>query len=108
VAVHLSACDLLVQPFPDGVTTRRTSLMAGLALGVPVVSNRGMLTESFWRDAEGIPLAASMDGLVAAAEVLARDPNLRRLIGERGAALYREHLSLERSIGVLRAAIHQG
>ena len=27
-ALTLSACDLLLQPFPDGVTTRRTSIMA--------------------------------------------------------------------------------
>ncbi len=38
-AAYLSACDLLVQPFPDGASSRRTSLMAGLALGVPIVTN---------------------------------------------------------------------
>jgi hypothetical protein len=102
VALHLSACDLVVQPFPDGVTTRRTSLMAGLALGVPVVSNRGSLTESFWHDADGVFLASSPDGLVSAAELLAHNPEMRRHLGERGAALYREHLSLERSIRALR------
>ena len=34
VAAALRACDLLLQPYPDGVTTRRTSVMAGLANGV--------------------------------------------------------------------------
>src|SRR5205823_2453640 len=34
VAAHLSACDLLLQPFVDGASCRRTSLMSGLALGV--------------------------------------------------------------------------
>ena len=50
VGVCLSACDLVVQPYADGVTARRTSTMASLALGVPVVTNEGPLTEPFWRD----------------------------------------------------------
>src|SRR6202008_2471705 len=37
VAVVLSACDLLLQPYPDGVTTRRTSVMAGLINGRAVL-----------------------------------------------------------------------
>ncbi|MBY0461082.1 MAG: glycosyltransferase, partial [Gemmataceae bacterium] len=39
VAAHLRACDLLVQPYPDGISCRRGSAMAGLANGVPLVSN---------------------------------------------------------------------
>ena len=50
VAAALRACDLLVQPYPDGVTTRRTSVMAGLANGVPIVATDGALTEAVWRE----------------------------------------------------------
>ena len=35
VALHLAACDLLLQPYPDGVTARRTSVMAGFVNGRP-------------------------------------------------------------------------
>ena len=41
VAAHLKACDLVVQPYPDGVSTRRSTAMAGLACGVPTVTNLG-------------------------------------------------------------------
>ena len=44
------ACDLLVQPYPDGISSRRTSAMAGLALGVPVVTTTGHLTEPLWAE----------------------------------------------------------
>ena len=30
VSAHLAACDLLLQPYPDGASCRRTSLMSGL------------------------------------------------------------------------------
>ena len=38
LAQHVRACDVLAQPYPDGISSRRTSAMAGLALGVPVVT----------------------------------------------------------------------
>ena len=50
LAEHVEACDLLVQPYPDGISSRRTSAMAGLALGVPVVTTTGHLTESLWAE----------------------------------------------------------
>ena len=45
-AAVLSACDLVLQPFPDGVTTRRTSVMAALSNGRPVLTTTGHLTEA--------------------------------------------------------------
>ena len=47
---YLRACDLLVQPYPDGVSSRRTSVMAALANGVPVVTTLGHLSEPIWED----------------------------------------------------------
>ena len=40
-ALTLNACDLLLQPYPDGVTTRRTSVMAGLINGRAIVTTDG-------------------------------------------------------------------
>lgn len=42
----LRASHLLLLPFTDGVSTRRTTLMAGLAHGVPVVGLRGDNTDA--------------------------------------------------------------
>ena len=56
IAAHLLACDVLVQPYPDGVSSRRTTIMAGLALGVPVVTNEGHLSDPWWRDCGAVEL----------------------------------------------------
>jgi glycosyltransferase involved in cell wall biosynthesis len=41
ISVHLQAADVAIQPYPDGADTRRTTLMACLANGVPTVTTRG-------------------------------------------------------------------
>jgi glycosyltransferase involved in cell wall biosynthesis len=105
VAAHLRACDLLVQPYPDGVSSRRGSVMACLANGVPVVSNLGALSESFWPSAGclGLALTPSPDAIATAAEaLLALPPPRRAEIGIQAAALYRERFSLETTIVRLR------
>jgi glycosyltransferase involved in cell wall biosynthesis len=102
---HLQSCDLLVQPYPDGVSARRTSLMGGLALGVPAVTTHGVATEPVW-SAEGlVALAPAGDSaaLVAAAERLLADPQARSELGGRARAGYARHFSIENTVRVLRA-----
>jgi glycosyltransferase involved in cell wall biosynthesis len=103
-AAHLAACDLLLQPYPDGATGRRTTLMAGLALGVPVVTTRGPLTEPLWEEqrlAAMVP-AGDAPALLAEAERLAANPDARRRLGERARAGYVRYFSLENTLQVLR------
>src|SRR5579864_2351307 len=38
LSCHVAACDLMIQPYPDGVSTRRTSFMVGLSHGKPIVT----------------------------------------------------------------------
>jgi glycosyltransferase involved in cell wall biosynthesis len=103
-AAHLRGCDLLLQPYPDGVNGRRGSVMAGLALGVPVVTTCGAHTEPLW-DEQGLA-ALAPDGdtaaLLAAAERLAADADARRRLGERGRAGYLRYFSLENTLRILR------
>jgi glycosyltransferase involved in cell wall biosynthesis len=106
LAARLRGCDVLLQPFIDGISSRRTSAMAGLANGVPLVSNLGLLSESLWMDARGIALASSPNSsaLAAATEtVLALGDEQRAEMGRRAAALYREWFSLDRTLSALRA-----
>ena len=105
VAAHLRACDVLLQPYADGVSSRRTSVMAGLANLVPVVSNLGHLSEPFWASAAGVAVVPRPDPTelaAAAGEVLGLSPENRLALGARGAELYRSQFSVERTIARLR------
>jgi hypothetical protein len=95
-AAHLAACDLLVQPYHDGASTRRTSLMAGLALGRPTVTTQGRLSEPLWQQSGAVALAAvgSAEALLAAVEALLSDGP--------GRAFYDAHFSPRRLIASLR------
>jgi glycosyltransferase involved in cell wall biosynthesis len=104
VAAHLCASDVLVQPYPDGVSSRRTSVMAGLALGVPTATNAGFLTEPLWRESRAVALAPSAERLAAVAEGVLGDAAYAATLGERGRTLYARRFSLDKTIDVLRGA----
>jgi glycosyltransferase involved in cell wall biosynthesis len=106
-AAALRACDLLVQPYPDGVTTRRTSVMAGLQNGVATVTTDGFLTEDVWREEAPAALAPAGDAqvMVTAISSLLGDPEARHTLARRGRQIYRERFSIERTIEALRADV---
>src|SRR5262249_30550800 len=102
-AALVAACDLLVQPYPDGACGRRTTLTAALALGVPVLTNLGVNSEPLW--AEGaVALAPAHDpaAWAAAAAGLLDNPGRRRGLGEGGRGLYRDRFDLSRAVETLR------
>jgi glycosyltransferase involved in cell wall biosynthesis len=91
VARQLAAGDLFVAPFEDGVSTRRTSLMAALQHALPVIGTDGELTDAILRrspDALKLIPAGRPDLFADAARQLARDPEGRRRMGRTGRALY--------------------
>jgi glycosyltransferase involved in cell wall biosynthesis len=104
VVENLAACDLLVQPYPDGVSSRRTSVMAGLALGLPVVANEGRLSEAVWRESGAVALVAAPTSAEFAPEVsrLLGDRDARSALGARAAAVYAERFAIARTILALR------
>jgi glycosyltransferase involved in cell wall biosynthesis len=106
VSSFLRACAVLIQPYPDGITTRRTSAMAGLQHGVPTVSTSGALTESIWAQSCAVALAPAGDAAAFAKTValLLGDRIEAQALGRRGADTYERHFSLERTVAVLRAA----
>jgi glycosyltransferase involved in cell wall biosynthesis len=104
LADHLAACDLLLQPYPDGASGRRASLMAGVALGVPAVSTCGPRTEPVWAEAKALYLVDNdAPAWVAAAERLLADPAARAALGASARRLYRERFAVEHTIATLRA-----
>jgi glycosyltransferase involved in cell wall biosynthesis len=103
IAAALRACDLVVQPYPDGVTTRRTSVMAPLANGVPTITTSGPLTEPIWSatDAVALVTAADADGLATTAAALLHDAAARTSLGRRGCDTYRRHFAIDLTVDTL-------
>jgi glycosyltransferase involved in cell wall biosynthesis len=103
LAERLCRCDaavLLDTSGRGGVSTRSTSLAAALALGRPLVANRGVETDSLLEDGRSVlfvPL--SVEAVAGALERLRDDVALRRRIGAAGALLHRDHLSLSTVAG---------
>ena len=105
VSLHLSACDVLLQPYIDGVSSRRGSVMAGLAHGVPIVTNSGRLTESLWEQSEAVALAPGTEAeslMKTTLELLADELSRRRLSGA-GKRLYDERFAIEHVVAALRS-----
>ena len=98
LSLHLQACDVALQPYPDGVTARRTTAMAALANGVALVTMDGTFTEPQWR---GLPLADGPEAMAATALRLLGDPRLRRRAAADGLALYEREFSMDRTLRVL-------
>ena len=105
LAAHLRACDLLLQPYPDGVSSRRGGAMAGLANRVPIVTNLGHISEPFWAASPGVTVVPAPDPVslaAAAVKVLALSSESRLALGESGAELYESEFSLDRTIARVR------
>jgi phosphatidylinositol alpha-mannosyltransferase len=108
VSARLSACDVLLQPYDDGVSARRGSLMAGLALGRPVVSNRGPVTGDVWSTQRAVYLTDSPDpdALAGAVSDLLHDAMLRGELGASAKALHRELFALPHGVTLIRNAVN--
>jgi glycosyltransferase involved in cell wall biosynthesis len=103
-AIALSACDLLLQPYLDGVTTRRTSVMAGLINARPIVTTTGHLTEPIWAETQSVVLTASGDtkAFVQSARALLDDEPARAALASRAEKTYSDRFALSHTIARLR------
>lgn len=49
----------MIQPYPDGITARRGSILAPLAHGRPIATNATQRTEALWAENGAVVLAAT-------------------------------------------------
>ena len=107
LSLPVSACDVMLQPYIDGVSSRRTSTMVALAHGVPVVTTSGILTEQLWDQSRAVALVpvADLPRLVATAQSLLLDLVARRRLSIAGKSLYAEQFEMTRIISSLRDGI---
>jgi glycosyltransferase involved in cell wall biosynthesis len=103
VAYTLQACDILVQPYTDGVSTRRGSMMAGVSQGCPIVTVRSFNTEPIWAESGAVALVDSVHEMVPVVESLLADDNARTQLGRAAYALYERSFAIERTIETLLA-----
>ena len=104
LSLALGACDVMIQPYPDGVSTRRTSVMAALAHGRAVVTTNGIATEPLWAQTGAVAMASvgdwgSMQSLIARMLV---DENERSRAGKAAQELYAQRFALRHTIAALR------
>jgi glycosyltransferase involved in cell wall biosynthesis len=105
VSHHISACDVMLQPYPDGISSRRTSAMVALSHGRPIVTTAGRLTEPMWAEAGAAVLVPVDDphALAAAAATILFDVSQREKLGRRAAALYDARFHVRHSVSALRS-----
>ena len=104
LSAHLQACDLMMQPYVDGASTRRTTLMALLAHGAPVVTTVGRLSEPFWNSTAAVSVvpAGDVDGMVRAVVALAADAGRRQRQSVAARELYSARFDVAHVIKALR------
>ncbi len=105
LAAHLSDCDMLLQPYPDGISTRRGSAMAALSLGLPLITNLGRLSEHFWPGTGAIYIAPSTSAadLKTAVMNLLPDCDRRYQLGRSARDLYRKRFDVRHTVNALLA-----
>ena len=106
VSLHVAACDLMLQPYPDGVSSRRTSAMVALSHGLPMVTTSGWLTEPLWEESGAVDLVPADEPArlaAAAARLLTSTARLSEL-GACARALYLSRFDMRHSIRALRDA----
>jgi glycosyltransferase involved in cell wall biosynthesis len=104
LSCHLKACDVLLQPCLGGVSTRRTSVMAGLAHGLAIITTNGWQTDSLWRETRAVTLAPDGDvqGIADETRRVLSDKNERDRLAKSGHLLYEQRFNVRHLISALR------
>jgi glycosyltransferase involved in cell wall biosynthesis len=107
IARLILACDVMFQPYPGGITTKRGSAMASLAQGRCIVSNKGPEMDRLWNECAGVRLLETPDPAGFAAELI-RLAAVPAELAERGtaaSAFYQDRFSLEHSVDAVLTSI---
>jgi glycosyltransferase involved in cell wall biosynthesis len=99
----LQACDVVVQWYGDGASSRRGTLMAPLAHGLPIVTTEGRLSERVWRESGSVRLVnpSKPEDAARAVVELCDDPAERTRLGHAARTLYANRFDLSHTIAAL-------
>ncbi|MFK7825329.1 MAG: hypothetical protein AB8G05_14335 [Oligoflexales bacterium] len=103
LSAHLQACDLMVQPYPRGVDTSRTSAMVGLSHGKPIITTLGPNTEMIWEKSSCVKLVPVQknDLFLRITEDLIISPQAREALSKNAIQTYKNFFSLDKCIDTL-------
>lgn len=115
LAVRLSAADVFAAPFVDGVSSRRSTFIAALQHGLPIVGTDGSLTDGFIRTAPSacrlVPVG-SRQAFARAMVDLADEPGERQRLAQGARLLYEQRFAwpvlADRLVGHLQAERSDG
>ena len=107
-SLWLRACDVLVQPYPDGVCGRHSSEMAALAHGMPIVTTDGRFTEPVWRESNAVRLVPvgftdAAERLGDAVVALLRDDAERTRLACAARTLYERCFDVRHTVAALQS-----
>jgi hypothetical protein len=104
VSRYLRACDLVLQPYHDGICGRRSGAMAALSHGCAMITTDGDFTEPIWRESGAVRLvpAGNIDRLAAAVVAVAGDAEERTRLSERATALYDRWFDVRHTVAAIR------
>jgi glycosyltransferase involved in cell wall biosynthesis len=107
LSMAIASCDVMAQPYPDGVTSRRTSMMAALNHACAVVTTQGPFTEPLWQQSGAVAVAPHGDSIAFASIVceLIGNEDRRRRYGIAAKSLYASRFDLRYTIEALRASV---
>jgi glycosyltransferase involved in cell wall biosynthesis len=93
LSAHLQISDIFLMPHFGGISARRTTLMAAMAHGLPVVGTSGKMTEPFWSDVSGVALfeERSVESFAEEVSALCRDDGLRLAMGSQNLDYFSRH-----------------
>jgi glycosyltransferase involved in cell wall biosynthesis len=102
----LHQSDVSLAPIVDGVSTRRTTVMAALCHGLPVIGTDGACTDDVFRRSEACLLSAPSDApaFLRHVQALLADPGRRSHMRRAARALYERHFTWD---AIARAYVAQ-
>lgn len=100
----IQSCETIFHIYPDGVSSRRGTIMASLAHGMAIVTTTGKFTEPIWRELGAVELASDPAGILIQLTRLAVEPERKQLLRHRSLALYNERFALQNTIHRLISA----
>ncbi len=106
VGEAIGSCNIMLQPYPDGITTRRGSAMAALANNTVIATNDGEHCEEFWAEEGLVSLAKRPGPECLRDEVLnlCRSAERRLKLSSKARAYYDRRFSVGSTVDAIRLA----